>query len=416
MKQKLLGALKVAGIGSLGLVVLVGGYLILRPKPPKPPETIGSVAELETYLNDLTAFGVPPGLSLVVVKDGEMVYSQGFGLADGPNNIPATPDTIYHWWSMTKIPTAVAIMQLHERGLLDIDDPVSDYLDFFDVQYPSADSQTVTIRHLLNHSSGIPNTGLEVVNWIHLEGQPAVNQTALIEEKFPDYATLAFEPGSQAVYTNVGYMVLGAVIEAVSGQTYEDYVRENILQPLEMAQSDFVYTEQMIDDAAVGSHPNLDIQGVLAPFVIDDFDLYVREKVDGRVWFNRLYNDQTPPSGLIGPAPDVARFMLAYLNQGELSGQRILSLETVSMMTYEGHVPVKNRIQTAVTGIALQGLGWGVSLNGEQLDYIEHSGGGPGFGTAMRLYPEQSLGIIVMANDTTYDRNAILDLAASLEW
>ena len=77
------------------------------------------------------------------------------GLADGPRNIPATADTVYNQWSMVKPMTAVAVLQLHEQGLLDIDDPVADYLPFFEVQYPSENSETITIRHLIHHTSGL---------------------------------------------------------------------------------------------------------------------------------------------------------------------------------------------------------------------------------------------------------------------
>ncbi len=255
MKKKLKKTVRIMGGVVLAFVLTIVALIVLWPKPPKPPEHITSVAELETYLNQLTEFGAPPGLSLVVVKDGKIVYSKGFGLADGPNKIVASPDTVYHWWSMTKIPTAIAILQLQEQGLLQLDDPVVNYLPFFSVQYPSANSQVVTIRHLLNHSSGLPDPMPAMLGMVHHADEPPVNRTALVETLLPDYAKLTFEPGTQAVYTNLGYMVLGAVIEKVSGQTYEDYVREHILQPLSMEHTDFVYTEAMRPYEAVGSHP-----------------------------------------------------------------------------------------------------------------------------------------------------------------
>ena len=234
----------------------------------------------------------------MAVKDGALVYSKGFGLADGPNNIPATPDTVYRWWSTTKIPTAIAILQLHERNLLDIDDPVADYLPFFDVVYPSDDSEIITIRHLLNHSSGLPDNMPEVVGWFHTVDEPQLDQTALLEEVFPDYAELIFEPGDHAEYTNVGYMTLGAIIEAVSGQTYEDYVVEQVFQPLRMNQSNFVYTDEMLPYAAVGSHPQISIESVLLRFLYDNLDEFIRERTDGKIWFNRLYADSDPPTGV----------------------------------------------------------------------------------------------------------------------
>ena len=405
------------------LVLLIGSFSLLWPKPPKPPESIERVEDIEAYLNDLVTFGTPPGISLVVVKGGKTVYSHGFGLADGPNNVPANPATVYHWYSVTKIPTAIAILQLQEQGLLDLDDPVVDYLPFFEVTYPSTSSQPVTIRHLLNHSSGMPDAIPAIYGWVHHPEDPSVNQTDLIKGKLPDYAKLTFEPGTDTSYSNVGYMVLGAVIEEVSGQYYEDYVLQHILQPLNMDLTNFTYTDAMLSNAAAGSHLSLEFQALLLPFLLEDSESYIRERVNGRIWFNNLYNDQTPPTGLIGPSTDVAKLMLAYLNGGELNGQRIMTEESVAMMTYESHVSHKGvpLLDHARQWIgwripAIQGLGWKISAVDSKRLFLEHSGGGPGFGCQMRLYPEEGLGIVIMANDTTYAWDIILDLVASLNW
>lgn len=396
-------------LGSGAALLLVTGvFFLLRPRTPQPPESPQSLDEVEQYLETLVDYGTPPGISVVVVKQGEVVYSEGFGLADGPTAIPASPETVYHWYSMTKIATAIAIFQLQEQGLLTLDDPVTDHLDFFDVIYPSEGSQPVTVRHLLNHSSGLPDAVPAIIGWIHHADEPPLNQTALIREKLPDYAALRFEPGTQTAYSNVGYMLLGAIIEARSGQSYEDYIRDHILQPLAMTHTDFIHSEAMLAEAAVGSHPTLDIQALLLPFLLPDYRDYVRERGEGRMWFNRFYNDQTPPTGLIGPAPEAARLLLAYLNGGELDGERILSAESVAAMTTASHIAGSD------AGL-LQGLGWVVSEQGGRLA-LGHDGGGPGFGAAMRLYPEEGLGIVIMSNDTTIDRKAILDLFARLEW
>lgn len=412
MKKILKTVAKLLAGVILLLVLVIGGYFLLKPKPPQPPETVSNLAEAEAYLKELVAFGTPPGLSLAVVKDGAIVYSKGFGLADGPNNIPATPETVYRVWSVTKIFTATAILQLHEQNLLNIDDPVADYLPFFDIVYPSDNSEIITIRHLLIHSSGLPDNMPEVVGWMHTEDEPRLNQTALLEDVFPDYNKLIFEPGDHAEYTNVGYMTLGAIIEAISGQTYEDYVVEHIFQPLGMNHSNFVYTEEMLPDAAVGSHPQISVESVLLRFFYDDLDAFIREKADGKMWFNRFYADSDPPTGLIAPTTDLARFLLAYLNNGELDGARMLSPETIHMMTYDSHVVSEFNGQSRRP---FSGLGWGIYPNGGRL-YLDHGGGGPGFGADVRIYPEESLGLVVVANDTTYNPERILDLFASLDW
>jgi len=397
------------------------GANIRRRKPPKPPETVTDIGTLEAYLQQLIAVESPPGLSLVVIKDGKIVYNKSFGLADGPNNIPATPNTVYRWMSMTKIPTAIAILQLHERGLLNIDYLVRDYLPFFKVQPVSDIDNIITIRNLLNHSSGLVNP-LAVLGWLHIEGEPHLNQTELVERVLPKYAKLKFEPGKQAAYTNLGYMVLGAIIEAVSNQTYEDYVIENILRPLKMEHTNFIYTDEMLPYEAIGSHPTAHMMSIMLPFVIENLGNLIRETVDGRMWFKRIYPDQTPPTGLIGPAADAARLVAAYLNGGELGGVRILSSQTVQMMTQEGHVVSKGPEARAYKDL-VHGLGWWIMPESKG-QYLFHLGDGPGFSAGMRVYPERNLGIMVMGNDWAYGislrgksvKDTILNIVAGLDW
>jgi D-alanyl-D-alanine carboxypeptidase len=423
MPSKMKKALWVIGIFIAVLVVLIGvGYLTLVARPLKPPQAVRDLAELEAYLDDLTGHNAdsPPGLSLVVVKDGEIVYQKGFGLADGPRNIPATAGTVYNQWSMVKPITAVAVLQLHEQGLLDIDDPVADYLPFFEVQYPSEGSETITIRHLLNHSSGLRNNSPEIVGWIHFDGDPEWNQTELIKEKLPDYAELAYEPGSQGVYTNVGYMLLAAVIEAASGQTYQQYMIDHIFKPLGMDQTNWTYTEAMIANEATGSSPSLDLQAMMLPLLLnkDQRDALIREKRDGVLWFNHVYTDQKGPTGPIGPPTDTARFVMAYLNGGELDGQRILSAESVATLTNESHILPGNTPEAAeykAYDEVYQGLGWTYVVEGDEF-FIAHSGGGPGFAANMRLYPDRDLGMVVLANGAYLPREEIFDLVAGLDW
>ena len=117
----------VLGLVVFLLIALVGLYAF-APHAPSTPKQVKDVAELESYLNRLVQSGTPPGLSLVVLKDGDIVYNNAFGFADGPNHVKADTDTVYHWWSMTKIPTAIAIMQLREQGKVDLDQAVTEYL------------------------------------------------------------------------------------------------------------------------------------------------------------------------------------------------------------------------------------------------------------------------------------------------
>jgi len=382
------------------LIVLGGGLYAFAPHPPAIPKQAKNVAEMESYLSQLVESRNPSGLSAVVVKDGVIVYNRAFGYADEPRGEKSTPDTVYHWWSMTKIPTAIAVLQLQERGKLNLDDAVTKYLPWFAVKYPSDRSPAITICNLLQHPSGLPDTMPAMIGWVHYDDATR-NQTEIVKKYLSKFNTLKFEPGAKAVYSNFNYMVLGAVIESVSGQSYEAYIADNILEPLGMSQTSFVYTPTLAEHEAAGTLPLVHFYTPLLPALLDTKAL-VRERQGKLLWFNRVYIDATPSTGLIGSAPDVARLMMAYLNRDTLDSKRILNPESVSTLT-------------ETTPIDGHGLGWFVSeVNGSRI--LEHAGGGPGFATVMRLYPDCGLGIAVLANGTDLDRNGIVDLLANLGW
>ena len=415
-----MNTLQKVGKASKYLFATVGATLF-GLKPPKPPQNANSVAELETYVNKLVEMSRPPGLSLVVVKDGKMVYNKSFGLADGPNRVQATPETIYQWGSMTKPTTATAIMQLHERGALNIDDPVTKYLPGFRVQYPSNSSERITIRHLMNHSSGIGNPN--ILDSVHEEGESFPDQVELAQRLLEGNNKLQFEPGTDAMYTNLGYTVLGAVVEAVAGQPHKDYAVENIFRPLKMKHTDYVYSDETRQLAAFGSQPNGNITSVMLSMMVDT-DAWTRESVDSRMWFKHGNADFTGAAGVRSPTSDAARFVMAFLNGGELDGGRILSPESVAMMFHEGHIKPKGGQTASLYKGVKHGLGWMIWPDGERLR-IMHPGSVPmGFSATMQLYPEERLGIIVHGNEWAYGINfrgtsimdSIVQMAADMDW
>jgi CubicO group peptidase (beta-lactamase class C family) len=152
---------------------------------------------------------------------------------------------------------------------------------------------------------------------------------------------------------------------------------------------------------AAGSLPVVHFYTPLLPFLLDT-DALVHERHGNLLWLNRVYIDATPSTGLIGPAPDVARFMMMVLNRGTLDDELLLSPESVSQLTETA--PLNGH-----------GLGWFVGeSNGSR--FLEHAGGGPGFATFMRIYPDAGLGIAVLANGTDLDRSGLADLLAGMDW
>lgn len=377
----------------LVLALLVGLAVAARPRLPSNP---ASLSEVETAIDKMVRKNQPPGLSVSVVKDGQVVYSRGFGWADRPLKIPAALETVYHWWSMTKIPTALAVLLLAEEGKISLDDPVSQYLPFFEAELKGEPTPEITIRQLLRHTSGLPDPTPDIVGWVHYEHQ-IYNQTELVRQHYPKYNRLKFAPDSEASYTNFGYMLLGAVIEAASGQSYEDYIRTQILDPLGLTKTGFLYSPEMEGLAAAGSQPLVHFYTPLLPFFLDTREL-VREREGGLLWFNPVYVDVTPSTGLIGSVDEAVLLAAALLERTEL-----LTSESHDLLLPTGSNPTERP------------LGWAVFSTSDRL-WVQHSGGGPGFATVMRLYPEENLGIVIMSNSTDLPRSALADAFASLEW
>jgi D-alanyl-D-alanine carboxypeptidase len=389
--------------------ILIAPFFIFTPRPAKPIGAIDTVAKLETYFSALTANETPPSLDVVVMKNGAIVYSKAFGMSDGPTRKTAKPDDVYHYWSVTKLFTATAILQLVDDHRLALDDPVTKYLPEFRTALGSGTAADITIRQLLDHTSGMKNLGpTDLVGWIHHLDDPAVNQVALVGEWMRGYQALASRPGRTAAYSNAGYIILGAIVEVASGQPFEDFVRQRILKPLAMDSTDFAYRKELIERAVSGSHPFFHFYTPLL-FVVhrDWFTAWVKKTVSHRMWLNPLYTDYTGPTGLLGTGEDLARFGQAFLDGCNGKDGPILRATTCATMLDGGYGgndgPDKDRM----------GLGWHWWDNAP-IPFKGHGGDGPGFGAQLAIFPAQKMVVVVLANDTLIDRVGLTNLIAAV--
>jgi CubicO group peptidase (beta-lactamase class C family) len=216
----------------LAAIAVAGTAVIAQAAAPS-----GWPAVVEGYRAALQRAGVH-GSSLLVVRDGRIVARQNEGFQDAARRQPVTNDTIYHWASITKTFTGIAIMQLRDRGLLSLDDPVVKYVPELRLAHnPFGDIAQVKIRHLMSHSAGF-----RASTWPWGGDQPwqPFEPTAWtqIVAMLP-YTDVRFAPGSQYSYSNPGVIFLGRIIELLSGDDYEVYVTKNILMPLGMRHSFF---------------------------------------------------------------------------------------------------------------------------------------------------------------------------------
>jgi CubicO group peptidase (beta-lactamase class C family) len=262
----------------------------------------------------------------------------------------------------------------------------------------------VTVRHLLNHTSGLANP--LPIRWVRPADAPEPDRGALVGRLLAKHRRLRSVPGERAAYSNLGYLVLGEVISEVAGVGYEEYVRDEILSPLGMERTGFSYPEPAGDDAATGYQP---LPKPLTPLLRAALPRGVVGQRQGRyVAFNPFYVQGPAYGGLIGGVEEAARFVAIHLNGGRAQGARLLSTESVAMM---------QRI-TPRGGKRDFGLGWfrAHEGRGRRPAFVEHLGGGAGFWNVMRVYPEESLGVVVMGNTTSYDHESVCDAIVSVPW
>ncbi|MFO7567645.1 MAG: serine hydrolase domain-containing protein [Enhygromyxa sp.] len=381
----------------LPLVIALGGCEHLRELEPDELRSValGTAGERRNE---------SPGVAVATVitrsSEAEIVVERA-GVAALADNRALSPDTAFMWFSITKLFTATAIMQLNERGLLDIDAPVRDLLGD---EFAIADHRyrPVTARDLLSHSSGLGNPS--VWKRAHPAGTTRASVADLLAQLSSDHGPrLRYPPGQGQRYSNLGYLVLGRMIEVADGRDYETYVREEILDVLDMQRTGF-HWEPLLDDAAIGHSRKGWFYTTLAKRVADPavFD----EPIPGWETTVPFEVEGTPYGGLIGSAEDLARFLAAHLQQGAWEGRRILSPASVAAM---------QTVQRDHRGQPLDfGLGWHTQvIDGER--YFNHMGKGGGFRPEVRLWPSRRYGVVILTNRTRYDPRPLSRTVPPLE-
>ncbi len=201
-------------------------------------------AQLENLLNKYTEYGQFNG-SVLVADKGKVFYKKGFGMANMEWDIPNAPDTKHRLGSITKQFTAMLIMQLVAEGKLDLQATISQYLP----EYSKVNGDKITIHQLLTHTSGTPNYTSFPTFFKELSRDP-YTPTEMVR-LFAD-STLTFTPGEKFAYSNSGYIVLGAIIEAVTGKSYETVLQEKILDPLNMKNTGYDHHSTILKKRAAG--------------------------------------------------------------------------------------------------------------------------------------------------------------------
>ncbi len=320
-----------------------------------------------------------PGCSLAVIGRDGRLWSHGFGIADVVSKRPTNESTVYHLFSGTKLFTATAILQLVEGGQLDLGTAVTDYLPHLPL------ARDITLRALLSHASGLRET-LGGFLAVYFPGEePPTTEQALAGYDLRSRGSAS----GKAQYRNVNYAILGEVVSRVSGIPYRTFVRRRILTPLS-SDADFDVSDFKQDNLATGYMARWDPTRALLRFLdpLTSRRIYRGWTKNGLVALEHYNLVTSAIGGLVGSVFSFAPFVQSQLSDGS----PLLSPETMQRMqalVATGRAGIESRV-----GV---GLGWKIGLVGD-CRFLNHEGGGAGFTSELRLYPDEGLGMVVLMN------------------
>lgn len=341
-----------------------------EPKQPVLPVPDGSrlndPQEFEAFVDNLFNEEVSkshvPGAVISVVKDGKLFFAKGYGYANVEKKIPVVADkTLFRVASISKLFTATAAMQLYERGLLDLDADVNKYLTHFQLENPYP--QPVTPARMMTHTDGTTQ------RLIGIAAPTAAEMEPLADYLPAHMPPIVWPPGALYSYSNHSIVLLGYLVELISGRPFVQYIDKNIFQPLDMRRSSFLQPPPppLADDLAVGyQYQHGAFKSV--PY---------------------LYLNIAPAAALNTTATDMAHFMIAHLLNGRYENSRILDEDTVRLM-HQTHFVQRPR---------LPGTGYGFRENLENnIRAIGHLGNLRGYSSSLTLLPDQNIGIFIATN------------------
>lgn len=333
--------------------LLAGSHAATAAQTPRPSDA--KIAEAVNELLEKTYKPDEPGAAVIVVRDGKTILRKGYGKANMELGVPIEPDMVFRIGSITKQFTAVSILMLVDQGKIALDDDITKFLP----DYPT-NGKKITIDHLLTHTSGIKSY-TSLPEWLSLwrKDMPISELIAIFKDKPMDFA-----PGERYAYNNSAYVLLGAVIEKASGQTYKDFVEKNIFAPLGMTHSFYDDTAKLIPRRASGYSKEKDKDGFINASYLSMSQPYAAGSLastvdDLAIWDAALYTDKLVKQELLKRA-----WTSAKLNSGRETNYGY----GWSIGAYEGHT------------------------------IIEHSGGINGFASYALRMPQDRIYVAVLTN------------------
>jgi len=334
-------------------------------KLSEDPRVSSALHLLELCVDAQLAYERIPGISMGIVYDQELVWSRGFGYADIERKIPATPSTIYSICSISKLFTSIAVLQLRDRGLLRLDDPVAKHLSWFNIEQTYKDSPPITIEGLLTHSSGLPRES-DFPYWTEASfpsREEMITQLSKQETLYP--ASIHFQ------YSNLGLTLAGEIVAQVSGKPYAEYVKQNILDPLGLKDtSPEIPVEKQGGQLATG---------------------YGAFRRDGTRLTMPFYHvcGIAPAAGFASTVEDLAKFASWQFRLFESGKKEILARNTLREMQRVHWLDPDWK--------TTWGLGFSIWRYKDKT-FVGHGGSCPGYLTQLAMRPEEKFASIFMTN------------------
>lgn len=314
---------------------------------------------LDTYITDqLNRYNIV-GMTISVVKDGELYFSKGYGYKDSSQITPVDANkTLFRIGSVSKTFTAIAVLQLVEDGILDLDTDINAYLTSFKI--PETYEEPITLRHLLTHSAGFEEASFSTVFFSPSYAEP---MEVLLADFIPDRI---HSPGAITSYSNYGFALAGYIVQEMSGINFEQYVEDEILVPLGMNRTTFKQPlpQYLIADMSSG------------------FD-------SDKTPYGFEYITIPPAGSCTSTAVDMSKYMIALLNNGVYNGSQILQNETMQMM-HEDHFSPHPSLPSVTLGL------YEMDVYGKHV--IGHGGDTIFFHSRMSLFPDDDLGVFISYN------------------
>jgi CubicO group peptidase (beta-lactamase class C family) len=326
-----------------------------------------AIRMIDTWLEAQRDYDHLPGISVAIVTDQEILWSKGYGLADLEKEVPSSSNTIYSICSISKLFTSVAIMQLRDTGKLRLEDLVADHLPWFSLKQQFPDTGPITIRSLLTHSSGLPRES-DYPYWTGPNFPfPSSKQ---VKAKLSTQKTL-YPPSTYFQYSNLGLTLLGDIVSEVSGMPYEQYIEENILKPLRLADTRTKLPESSWREKLATGYSALKRDGTR-----DMLPLFQAKGI-------------AAAAGFSSTVEDLARFASWQLRLLEKGGEEILKASSLREMQRVHWVDPDWKTT------------WGLGFSVREVDertMVGHEGGCPGYRSTLDIDPHEKQAFIVMIN------------------